>query len=91
VNGVLSGVDNVGTSSAGVVYVAEDGGHMQIVLVRENGKTFPVVEVTGISSSEVTGPAFDPSGTRLYFSSQRNPGRTYEVTGDWSFFTQPNP
>ncbi|MGH8977172.1 MAG: alkaline phosphatase PhoX, partial [Acidimicrobiia bacterium] len=29
VNGVLSGVDNVGTSSAGVVYVAEDGGNMQ--------------------------------------------------------------
>jgi hypothetical protein len=29
----------------------------------------------------MTGPAFDPSGTRLYFSSQRNPGRTYEVTG----------
>ena len=42
---------------------------MQIVLVRENGETFPVVEVTGVSSSEVTGPTFDPSGTRLYFSS----------------------
>ena len=37
----------------------------------------------------MTGPAFDPSGTRLYFSSQRNPGRTYEITGPWSMFTNP--
>ncbi|MGH3649030.1 MAG: translocation protein TolB, partial [Micromonosporaceae bacterium] len=38
-------------------------------------------------SSEVTGPAFNPDGTRLYFSSQRGTsgsssgGLTYEVTG----------
>ena len=32
---------------------------------------------------------FDPSGTRLYFSSQRNPGRTYEVRGPWKAFTKP--
>jgi secreted PhoX family phosphatase len=89
VNGVLTGVDNVETSSQGVVYVAEDGGDMQIVLVREDGSTFPVVQVTGVSGSEITGPAFDPSGTRLYFSSQRNPGRTYEVKGPWSVFTEP--
>jgi secreted PhoX family phosphatase len=91
VNGVLSGVDNVGVSAAGVVYVAEDGGNMQIVLVREDGATFPVVEVVGVTGSEITGPAFDPSGTRLYFSSQRNPGRTYEVKGNWFAFTEPNP
>ena len=36
--------------------------------------------------TELTGPAFDPSGTRLYFSSQRSPGVTYEVTGDWARF-----
>ena len=35
----------------------------------------------GVSGSEITGPAFDPSGTRLYLNSQRNPGRTYEITG----------
>jgi secreted PhoX family phosphatase len=86
VNGVLSGVDNVETSSKGAIYVAEDGGDMQIVLVRPNGKTFPVVQLAGVSGSEITGPAFDPSGTRLYFSSQRNPGATYEVTGKWSVF-----
>jgi len=91
VNGVLSGVDNLETSSAGVIYVAEDGGDMQIVLVREDGSTFPVVQVVGVANSEICGPAFDPSGTRLYFSSQRNPGTTYEVTGPWSAFTEPGP
>jgi hypothetical protein len=59
---------------------------MQIVLVRPNGKTFPVVQLPGVSGSEITGPAFDPSGTRLYFSSQRNPGATYEVKGNWSAY-----
>lgn len=87
VNGVLSGVDNVGVSKDGTIYVAEDGGNMQIVLVRNDGSTFAVVEVTGVSGSEITGPAFDPSGARLYFSSQRNPGMTFEVMGPWSRFT----
>ncbi len=87
VNGVLSGVDNVGVDRGGAIWVAEDGGNMQVVLVRNNGKTFPVVEASGIADSEITGPAFDPSGTRLYFSSQRNPGVTFEVSGPWSRFT----
>ena len=90
VNGVLSGVDNVASSSGNVIYVAEDGGNMQIVLVRETGATFAVVELTGVASSEMTGPAFDPSGSRLYFSSQRNPGVTYEVSGPWGAFTKPS-
>ena len=59
------------------------------MLVRETGKTFAVVELPGVTGSEITGPAFDPSGTRLYFSSQRNPGVTYEVRGDWGKFTKP--
>ena len=91
VNGVLGGVDNVEVSPAGVIFVAEDGNtngaDMQIVLVRDDGSTYPVVQVTGTTASEITGPAFDPSGTRLYFSSQREPGRTYEVRGNWSKFT----
>jgi hypothetical protein len=35
--------------------------------------------------SETTGPSFDPSGTRFYFSSQRAgiAGVTYEVRGPW--------
>jgi hypothetical protein len=88
VNGALHGVDNVEVSAGGVIYVAEDGDDMQIVLVRPGGSVFPVLQVTGTTGSEITGPAFDPSGTRLYFSSQRDPGRTYEVRGDWSQFTR---
>ncbi len=90
-NGILSGVDNVETSSEGVIYVCEDGGDMQIVLVREDGATFPVVQILNNAGSELCGAAFDPSGTRLYFSSQRNPGRTFEVKGPWSVFTEPGP
>jgi secreted PhoX family phosphatase len=89
VGGVLSGVDNVAVSAPGVIWVAEDGGDMQIVLVREDGSTFAVVQLPDVSGSELTGPAFDPSGRRLYFSSQRNPGVTYEVTGPWGGFTKP--
>ena len=91
VNSMLSGVDNLVSSDAGVLYVAEDGGDMQIVLVRPDGSTFPVVQVTGVANSEMCGPAFSPDGTRLYFSSQRNPGTTYEVTGPWSAFNEPGP
>lgn len=88
VNGVLAGVDNVEVSSEGVVYVCEDGDDMQIVLVRNSGWTFPVVQIEGNPTSEICGAAFDPSGTRMYFSDQRNPGRTIEVTGPWNDFTQ---
>ncbi len=41
----------------------------------------PIVQVMGQSGSEITGPALSPDGRRLYFSSQRNPGTTYEVEG----------
>jgi secreted PhoX family phosphatase len=77
----LTGVDNVTVAAtSGDVFVAEDGGNMEICLLVSDGAV-PFLHVTGVSGSEITGPAFDPSGTRLYFSSQRNPGRTYEVRG----------
>lgn len=78
----LTGVDNITAAPTGDLYVAEDGGDMQVVLVTGD-RVEPVVEITGTSGSEVTGPAFTPDGTRLYLSSQRDPGRTYEVTGPW--------
>lgn len=81
VNPILTGVDNITIGSMGDLLVAEDGGDMQIVLITPAGVTSAVVQVEGIGGSEITGPAFDPSGDRLYFSSQRNPGTTYEVTG----------
>ena len=79
----LRGVDNITVSCCGDVLVAEDGGSMQIVAILPDGTLKPLVQVMGQDSSEITGPAFDPSGTRLYFSSQRGGtgGITYEVTG----------
>jgi secreted PhoX family phosphatase len=64
--------------------VAEDPGDLQIVALTASGGVRPIVQVTGTPGSEITGPAFSPDGTRLYFSSQRSPGRTYEVTGPFA-------
>jgi secreted PhoX family phosphatase len=81
---ILTGVDNITVTPAGDLYVAEDGGDMELVLLT-GGRVEPVLQVVGVENSEITGPAFSPDGTRLYFSSQRNPGRTFEVSGPWSF------
>ena len=81
----LFGVDNLTVSACGDVLVAEDGGSMRIVAVLPSGELVPLVQIEGQDSSEITGPAFDPSGTRLYFSSQRATGIlggiTYEISG----------
>ncbi len=83
----LTGVDNVAAAANGDILVAEDGGDMQIVAVAPDGQVRPIVQVVDHAFSEVTGPAFDPSGTRLYFSSQRGrsgnltDGVTYEISG----------
>lgn len=82
----LNGVDNIATAHGGL-YVAEDGGNMELVMVADDGRTWPCIRVDGHHDSEITGPAFDPSGTRLYFSSQRGAsgwGVTYEVAGPWA-------
>lgn len=83
---ILTGVDNLTVSCCGDVLVAEDGGDMQVVAIGVAGQLIPLVQVVGHDESEITGPAFDPSGTRLYFSSQRGAGEgsggvTYEITG----------
>ncbi len=77
----ISNPDNVFAGPNGDVYVAEDPGNLQIVALTPSGNVVPIMQQTGVSGTEITGPALDPSGTRLYFSSQRNPGRTFEVTG----------
>lgn len=79
-NPVLSGVDNVTVSAAGDVFVCEDGGNMEVVVLRTDGTVEPFLQIDA-NGSEVTGVAFDPSGTRMYVSSQRNPGMTFEITG----------
>lgn len=86
-NPILSGVDNVTVSCCGDVLVAEDPGDLQIIAILPSGELVPLMQVVNSMGSEITGPAFDPSGTRLYFSSQRGvmgeggAGITYEVTG----------
>ncbi len=78
---VLSGVDNLLVTPGGDLYVAEDPGDLQIVALTPDGGVVPIVQVTGHGDSEITGPALSPDGRRLYFSSQRHPGTTYEVEG----------
>ncbi|MBC7957614.1 MAG: DUF839 domain-containing protein [Cytophagales bacterium] len=84
---ILSGVDNVVVSSRGDIYVGEDGGNMQLVVISPDRSVAPILKVEGQDDSEITGPAFSPDGSRLYFSSQRGgngSGITYEVTGPFS-------
>ncbi|CAN5804098.1 hypothetical protein BH24ACT3_BH24ACT3_05480 [soil metagenome] len=92
---VLSGVDNIIVSpQSGDIVVAEDGGNLEAVIITPDRRVAPLLRMTGPqhgveqptpfpSTSEVTGLAFSPDGTRLYFSSQRGLalGITYEITG----------
>lgn len=80
---ILSGVDNVVVSASGDLYVCEDGGNMEVVVLTASGVVEPFLRMD-IGGSEVTGAAFDPSGTRMYVSSQRNPGTTFEITGPFA-------
>jgi secreted PhoX family phosphatase len=86
----LTGVDNItGAPTSRDLFVAEDGGNMEINVITGEGVVAPFLRLPGQSSSEITGPAFSPDGSRLYFSSQRGTsgssagtgGITYEVTG----------
>ena len=79
---ILSGVDNCIALGADL-FVCEDGGDMQVIRLRSDGSVQAVVQVAGNDGSEITGVAFSPDGRRMYFSSQRNPGVTYEVAGAW--------
>ena len=81
-------VDNLVISPAGDVVVAEDGDAMRLMVMVPNQPAKILLQVPG-GGSELTGPAFTPDGSRLYFSSQRAPsgltgllplGRTYELT-----------
>jgi uncharacterized protein len=84
---ILTGVDNITVSRSGDIYVAEDGGDLQIVVIGKHGNLYPIAQLEGHDQSEVTGIAFSPDGKRLYFSSQRGTtgrpenGITYEIIG----------
>jgi len=68
------GPDNLAVqASTGNVFVCEDGGDMEVVLLTPDGNADPFLRFVGQDTSEVTGAAFDPSGTRLIVNSQRAP------------------
>ncbi len=83
---VLSGVDNVFVSPlSGDVFVAEDRGDLDIVLIAPDRTFTRFAKLVGPvhDGSEITGPALNPAGDRMYFSSQRSfeRGATYEIRG----------
>lgn len=82
---VLNGVDNIIVSAAHDLYVAEDGGNLEICVITPDLAVFPIVRMTGLQHgeenatpvptiSEVTGLALSPDGNRLYFNSERGQG-----------------
>ncbi len=82
----LRGSDNVVVSRSGDLFIAEDGGDMDLCILTADRVLSRFLRLLGHEGSEITGPAFDPSGVRLYFSSQRGArgsglGVTFEVTG----------
>lgn len=91
---VLSGVDNITVDNNGFLYICEDGGNMQIVVLSESGQAVPLLHIENQQKSEITGVAFTDDGQRMYFSSQRGPsangnlGITYEVTGPFEHISQ---
>ena len=91
---ILTDTDNVAVSpSTGDLFICEDSGTFDICILTPEGEMARFVNLRGVQheesfigdDSETTGPSFDPSGTRFYFSSQRAgvAGATYEVTGPW--------
>ncbi|MGH3352714.1 MAG: hypothetical protein ACRDPS_18750 [Nocardioides sp.] len=74
-------------ASAGGLYAAEDGGNMEICIITPDDVVAPFLRVTGQSSSELCGVAFNPVGNRMAFSAQRGTngsssgGTTYEISG----------
>jgi secreted PhoX family phosphatase len=89
--GALRGVDNVTVTSSGDLYVCEDGDNLEICLITPEREVAPFLRVEGEGhstpfpgvASELCGVIFDPSGTRMYFSSQRafGAGMIFEVSG----------
>ena len=82
----LDAVDNVTVSAVGDVLVCEDGGNLEIGIITSDREVAPLLRFSGPDhdGSEICGVVFDPSGTRLYCTSQRafgGSGAIYEITG----------
>ncbi len=88
----LSSVDNLFVDQrTGNLFVAEDQNDRQQLCVvsfdsRRRATIAPVVELTGHTGSEVTGPSLSPGGRTMYVSSQRGAdgyGLTFAIAGPW--------
>ncbi len=83
---ILRGVDNMIISENQNLLIAEDGGDMQIVILNQENQLTPLLQIINQDLSEISGLAFSPDKTKLYFSSQRGVegraknGITYEIT-----------
>ena len=80
---VLTGVDNlVVHQNSHDLFVAEDGGNMELVLITHEDRTVAPFLRYPVPHSELAGPAFSPDGTRLYFASQGKRHTVDEATGE---------
>jgi secreted PhoX family phosphatase len=91
-NPVLRGVDNIAVRN-GDIFVCEDQGAIgrpedpEICIIQPGGEVSVFLRAVGHQQSELTGVAFNPAGSRMYFSSQRGTtgtvggGMTFEVSG----------
>jgi secreted PhoX family phosphatase len=95
-------VDQLTGTRAGEVFVCEDIAteEIDIGLIERDGTVSRFLSVTGPQhrGSELTGVTFDPTGSRMYFSSQRafpksdtvpGPGAIYEITGPFRGVANP--
>lgn len=89
--GRVHDVDDLTHTPSGDYLVAEDGRQMRILyFAGADSAPVALVQLPEHDQSEITGLAFDSTGTRLYFSSQRGStgsgrhGLTFELRGDFS-------
>lgn len=95
----LHNTDNVTVSPlSGDLYVCEDGDDLQVCLISTGAggaaEVAPFLQFPGEAhrNSELTGPVFDPSGSRFYVASQRAlpAGAIFEICGPFRR-TRPEP
>jgi len=80
----IGGPDNLAVQDeTGNLFVCEDGDNLEVVLITPDGHADPFLRFVGHDRSEVTGAAFDPTGTRFIVNSQRAPTpRTFDELVD---------
>ena len=80
----IGGPDNLAVQrETGNLFVCEDGDNLEVVLITPDGHADPFLRFVGHDRSEVTGAAFDPTGTRFIVNSQRAPTpRTFDELVD---------